>query len=442
MEKDLTAGSVGKTLIRFSLPFFLSYFLQTLYGMADLFIIGRFCPVEGTTGVSVGSQVMHFVTVVLVGLAMGGTVLIGKAVGGKKHSLMTETVGTMVTLFLAISLGLTVILLVLVNPIVALMATPKEAVGEATAYLTVCFLGIPLITMYNVISSVFRGLGDSKSPMYVVAVACVINILLDYLFIGVMGMGAMGAALGTTLSQSVSVLLSLGMIAGGRWGIRFTKRDFKPKKEIAKGILKIGVPVALQDGFVQVSFVVIMIFANLRGVHDGGAVGIVEKVIGILFLVPSSMLQAVSAISAQNLGANKPERARQTLFYGIATAVLWGLLASLAMQVQADTVVGWFTKEEQVISLGTQYMQGYVWDCLFAGIHFCFSGYFCAIGKSGLSFFHNAISILFARIPLAYLASAYFPGTLLPMGYASTIGSVLSVLICVIAYGYLRRKNP
>lgn len=212
MQKDLTSGNILKTITYFSLPYLLSYFLQTLYGMADLFIIGQFNSVDATTAVSIGSQVMHMITVIIVGLAMGSTVMIGRAVGAKNNKQMTKTVGNTVSLFTAVSIIITAMLIFCVKPIISLMSTPAEAVSGTSDYLTICFIGIPFITAYNVIASVFRGMGDSKSPMYFISVACVFNIALDFLFIGAMDMGAAGAALGTTLSQTASVIISLIVI--------------------------------------------------------------------------------------------------------------------------------------------------------------------------------------------------------------------------------------
>lgn len=294
-----------KKIISFSLPYLLSILMQTLYGMADLFIIGQFNGVESTTAVSIGSQVMHMLTVMIVGMAMGTTVLIGKAVGANNKKKTSRAIGNTVTLFSISSLAVTIILLFAVNPIVNLMSTPTEAVSDTVSYLTVCFIGIPFITAYNVISSVFRGKGDSKTPMYFVAIACVSNIVLDYLFIGVFHKRAAGAALGTTMSQAISVIISLIAIAKKDMGISLIRSDFQPQKNVMGEILKVGVPVALQDGFIQISFLLITLFANLRGLEDAAAVGIVEKIIAVLFLVPSAMLSTVSALSAQYIGAER-----------------------------------------------------------------------------------------------------------------------------------------
>ena len=335
MQNDLTTGSVFRNVLSFSLPYLLSYFLQTLYGMADLFIIGQFEGVASTTAVSIGSQVMHMLTVMLVGLAMGATVSIAQAAGGGDKKRTGSAIGNTVTLFMLLSLALTALLLALRGGIVSIMSTPEEAVQGTLAYLTVCFIGIPFITAYNIIASIFRGLGDSKSPMYFIAVACVVNIALDYYFMGTLHLGPAGAALGTTLSQAVSVLVSLAVILKRRL-ISVRRADFRPQRAVMGKLLQIGMPVALQDGFIQVSFVIITIIANRRGLTDAAAVGIVEKIIGFLFLIPSSMLSTVSALGAQNIGAGKPERARLTLRYAAMIACSFGIAVVILIQFIAE----------------------------------------------------------------------------------------------------------
>jgi len=442
LEKNLTTGSVFKNIVCFSLPYLLSYFLQTLYGMADLFITGQFNGTADITAVSIGSQVMHMLTVMVVGLAMGATVTIGRSVGARQQGRAANTIGNTVTLFMAVSVVITVLLLILVKPITAVMSTPAAAVRGTVSYLAICFIGIPFITAYNIISSIFRGLGDSKSPMYFIAVACAANIGLDYLFIGGMGLGPAGAALGTILSQAVSVFVSLAVIVRQKTGIRLSKACFKPQRDVMRPVLKIGIPVSLQDGFIQISFIVITVIANNRGLTDAAAVGIVEKVISFLFLVPSSMLSAVSALSAQNIGAGKHDRAALTLKYALMLCICFGLAAATAVQFVAGPIVAAFDSTPAVVLAGGQYLRGYIWDCVFAGLHFCFSGYFCAYGRSGISFLHNALSIVLVRIPGAYLMSGLFAGTLLPMGLAAAAGSLLSVVICVAALLWLKRYDP
>ncbi len=431
MERNLTTGNVLTGVIYFSIPYLLSYFLQTLYGMADLFIIGQFDGVASITAVAIGSQIMHMLTVMIVGLAMGTTVIIARAVGAGARDKLSAAIGSTATLFLGVSIALTGILLLGIDEIISIMATPEEAVDSTRMYLIVCFIGIPFITGYNIVSSIFRGMGDSKSPMYFIAVACVFNILLDYILIGGFSMGALGAALATTISQTISLLISLIYIKKRDTGINISARDFRPDTRLTKEILKVGIPVSMQDGFIQITFLIVTIIANSRGLDTAAAVGIVEKMISLFFLVPSSMLSTVSTLSAQNLGAMKPERAVLALKYGILITTVYGVLVAAAMQVWAPEVMAMFTSESNVILLGTQYMQSYIWDTVLAGMHFCFSGYFCAYGLSIISFMHNLIAALVARIPLAYLTSQWYPDTLYPMGLSAPAGSGISVVICI-----------
>lgn len=441
MEKNLTTGSVLKTIIYFALPYLLSYFLQTLYGMADLYITGQFNGVDSITAVSNGSQVMHMLTVIIVGLAMGTTVIIGKAIGGNKLDNAGRAIGNTITLFMGIAIVMTIVFLIAAKLIVLLIGVPQEAVAGTVRYLIICFIGIPFITAYNIISSIFRGLGDSKSPMYFIGISCVTNITLDYVFIGLCDLGPSGAALGTVLSQTFSVIVAFISIRKRKTGIKLVKEDFIPDRKVLGEILKVGIPVAVQDGCIQVAFIIITVIANHRGLDDAAAVGIVEKMISAIFIIPSSMLATVSALSAQNIGAGKYDRAAKTLKYATMITSVYGIFMAVIMQVLAAPLLALFTKDAAVVVLGTQYMKGYIIDSIFAGVHFCFSGYFAAYGKSYIGFMHNIISITFVRVPGSYLASKLFGDTLFPMGLAAPAGSLLSVIICVCAYIYLKRSG-
>lgn len=442
VQNDLTRGSMLKNLIRFSLPFLISSFLQTFYGLADLFFVGHWGGADTITAVSVGSQITHMLTVVIVGLSMGTTVAIGHLVGAGNKDRAAKVIGNTVTLFAVFALALTGILILGLDGVIMAVATPAEAVGQAKEYLLVCFIGIPFITAYNVISSIFRGMGDSRTPMYFVAAAGVINIVLDYILIGPLAMGARGAAIATVAAQACSVLLGMIAMLRRKEGIRLTGRDFRPEKDTLSDILRVGVPIAVQDGFIQISFLVITAIANSRGVDVAAAVGIVEKLISFFFLVPSAMLSSVSAIASQNAGAGKHEQAKKVMWYGISVSVCFGLAVAVICQFCAEALVGLFAEGvQEVVRLGAQYLRSYVFDCGVAGIHFCFSGYFCAYGKSVLSFVHNVASVLLVRIPGAYLASLYFPATLYPMGWAAPAGSLLSVVICLGFYAAVCRKG-
>ena len=442
-QHNLAKGDLFHNMILFSLPYLLSYFLQTLYGLADLLIAGRFNGADVISAVSIGSQVMHMVTVMIVGLAMGTTVMIGRFVGAEDDDGIRRAIGNTVSLFTMIAAAATLALLGLTQPIVHLLSTPPEAVPGALAYLRICFAGIPFIVAYNILSSIFRGMGDSRSPMLFIAMACALNILLDLLFMGPMQLGAAGAALATVVAQAASVAFALVGIQKTRTFHHAARTDRSAWWDPAMlhQILSIGLPIACQDGFIQISFLIITVIANRRGVDISAAVGIVEKTISFLFLVPSSMLSTVSTIAAQSIGAGDPARARQTLRYGVGLASGIGLLFAILFQFISAPFFTLFTKDPVVQTLAVQYMCTYVLDCVVAGIHFPFSGFFSASGLSILSFIHNLCSVILIRIPGAWLATKLFPDSLYAMGLAAPAGSLLSALICISFYLALRRKG-
>jgi len=454
MEHDLTRGNVLKTIAVFALPYMLSYFLQMLYGVADLYMMGQFSGAAGITAVANGAQTLYMITVALVGLAMGTTVIVGHAVGSRRFDRAETAIGNTITLFMGVSVVLAAVLLALCPQIVALIGTPAEAVEGTAAYLRICFVGIPFIAAYNILSAIFRGLGDSRSPMYVIGVACIINIALDFLFIGHMGLGPVGAALGTVTAQTASVALALVWLKSRRTNIHVKRSDLRPQPEVLGSILKIGVPVAVQDGCIQVAFMFITVIANHRGLVDAAAVGLVEKMISFLFIVPSSMGATVSALTAQNAGAGKGDRARQVLKDAMTISVVYGCLITVLMwlggpgvfwfffpRLVAPGFIGFFAKDPAVVAAGTGYMHSYIFDAIFAGIHICFSGFFAAYGKSYIGFAHNVLAVALIRVPGAWLLSNAYSDTLFPMGIASPCGSILSAIICVVAFTVLNRRG-
>ncbi|MBQ0051063.1 MAG: MATE family efflux transporter [Treponema sp.] len=408
--------------------------------MADLYITGQFNSTAEITAVSIGSQVMHMLTVIIVGLAMGTTVIVGQSVGEKNNGRISAAAGNSFTLFFILSVLAAFVLSLFTDEIVELISTPKEACKSTGNYLRICFLGIPFITGCNIISAIFRGLGDSKTPMIFVSTACLLNIVLDYIFLGCFGLGASGAAISTVAAQIFSVVFSLCFIKKSWKDISPKKGDFKLRRKIYAPLLKVGIPVALQDGFIQVAFIIITIIVNKRGLSDAAAVGIVEKIICFIFLVPSSMLSAVSALAAQNFGAGKIDRAEKTLIYAASICFVFGLSVAIVFQFIAEPVVALFDGNPSVIKAGGEYLRSYIVDTMFAGLHFCFSGYFCALGKSWISFMHNTISILLVRIPGAYFLSLYFVDTIYPLGFAAMTGSALSAAICFWVFLILKRK--
>ena len=438
---ELTNNKVFKTLIIFSIPFLLSYFLQTLYGLADLFIITQFNEPNIITAVSNGSQIMHMVTVIIVGLSTGITITIGNAVGKKDTEKIKKTISNSIILFSIASIILSIIAILLCNTLIKVLDVPSDAVEATKSYLVVCFIGIPFIFGYNIISSTYRGLGDSKTPMILISVSCIINIGLDFLLVGLFSMQAIGAAIATVFSQGLCVLIGVITLIKNKNIIKPTKDDFKLNNETTFHILKNGLPIAIQDGLIQIAFITITILANKRGSDISASVGIVEKLISFLFIVSSSMLSSISAMAAQNIGANKHNQAFKTFLYGLLITMVFATIVTIPCAIWSEGVISIITKNETIIKYASQYLRSYIFDTIFAGIHFCFSGYFCAYGYSIFSFIHNITSLSLVRIPVAFLAWRDHPNSLFEMGVAAPLGSLLSVIICLLIFIILLTKK-
>ena len=441
---DLTHGRLVPTMLRFSIPYLIACFLQSCYELADLLIVGRFNGADSVTAVSTGSQMTHLVTLTIVGLTTGTTVTISHAIGARQPEKVQRQIGQSIRLFATVALAATIILTACTDPLLRLLSTPAEAFSQAHDYVLICFLGIPFIVAYNVISAIFRGFGDSKHPMYFVALAGLLNVGLDLAFIGGAHMQAAGAALATVISQAFSMLVALIYLRFADTGICIRRTDLAYDWAGTRQIVTIGVPIALQELCIQISFLVITAIANGRGLDIAAAVGIVEKIISFLFLVPSAMLSTVSVVAGQNAGAGLHDRSKTALRYGIIMCVTYGTLVCIASQVWgADAVRVFSPGNETVVTYGAQYFSGYSIDCILAGVHFCFSGFFSAYGKSLYTFAHNIASVLLVRVPGAYVASLLWPDNLFPMGCAAPLGSLLSILICSALY-YLQfsKRHP
>lgn len=429
-----TEENLIREMMQFSVPFLISCFLQSFYGVADLYITGKYYGAEAVSAVAIGSQVMHMLTVAVSGLAVGVTVCIGREIGAGAIKKAGRYIGNATWIFSAIAVLGMLILIPGTGLVLKLLSTPKESFSQARSYLAICFAGIPFIILYNTLSAIYRGMGDTVTPMGFVGIAGILNIFLDFFLIGYLELGASGAAIATVLSQMLAVGLNL-MHLKQKSGIHLDRNCFIPEWNDIQEILHIGIPVLFQDGMIQISFLVITAIANSRGLYTSAAVGVVEKIISFLFLVHSAMLSTVSALAAQSIGAGQHQRARDILRNGIIICVSFGIVTCLLGQIFAPEIIRLFSREEPMVALlGTQYFRAYLFDCIFAGIHFCFSGYFCAYSKSGYSFLHNILSIFLIRIPGTYIATKVFPANLFPMGLASGLGSLFSSIICLIIY--------
>ena len=297
-QLSMTEGKIGPALLNFAVPVLMSGFLQALYGAVDLLVVGRYDSSAAVSAVATGSQMMQTITGAVLGLSMGGTVLIGHAIGEKEPEKAARAVGTLAVLFAVIAAVCTAFMTLATGWVTGLLHTPREAFTYAKQYIFICSSGIPFIIGYNAVSSIFRGIGDSKTPMYLVAAACLVNVVLDFLLVGVFHMGAAGAALATIAAQSLSFFLSLFIIARRGFPFDFGRQHFKPDSHAMKRILLVGTPLAVQDALVNISFLIITVIVNTMGVVASASVGVVERLMGFAMLPPSAFASATSSASA------------------------------------------------------------------------------------------------------------------------------------------------
>ena len=427
----LLTGRIGPALLKFAVPFMLASFLQALYGAVDLFVVGRYSGSAAVSAVSIGSQVMMTVTSVLMGIATGGTVLIAHKVGEKAQRRAAEAVGTLTVLFLITACILTPVMLLLTKAAVSLMSTPPEAVHDCEVYIRICSAGVPFIIGYNGVSAIFRGIGDSKTPVVFIVIACIANIIGDFLLVGALQMGAAGAAIATIAAQAVSFAFSLLHIRRKGLTFPFSVKDIRLHRGDAASILRVGLPLALQDSLVRVSFLMITAIINSLGLVASAAVGIAEKVMGFAFLPASACASAVAAMSAQNLGAGSALRAKRTWQYGMLFSFLFGTTVCLFAQLFPNALPTAFSKDSAVIFAAGQYMRTYSVDCVLVSFVFNTNSYFSSYGKTVICFIHSMIATFLFRIPATWLLSKIAADSLLPMGWAAPIASLSSILICL-----------
>lgn len=430
-ELDLTKGSVPKVLMQFAMPYLLANVLQALYGGADLFVVGRFNDAASVAGVAIGSQVMQTVTGIILGLTAGITVLIGIATGARDEKKAAATIGSAVWLFAIIGAVLTLLMTVWHDTIATAMNTPPEAMTDTRHYLLICSLGIPFIIGYNVVFGIMRGLGDSRSPLYFVALACVINIVLDFVLVGGCHMRAAGAATATIASQGISFAAALCYLHRKGFRFPFTRRDIRLNGILSKRIIKLGTPIALQDALINISFLIITVIVNRMGVTASAALGVVEKLIVFAMLPPVAISSAVAAMTAQNYGAGLTDRMNRCLKSGIGMALVFGTAFCIYSQFLPETLMGIFTNDAPVIELGAEYLHGYSIDCIIVSFVFCINSYFSGQGNSLFPMVHSLIATFLFRIPLSWIFSHIAPTSLFPMGFAPPLATMVSLAICL-----------
>lgn len=429
-QHDFTQGPILPALLKFALPVLLALLLQAMYGAVDLQVVGRVGTAADISAVSTGSQIMQTITVVITGLAMGVTVLLGQKIGEGKPEEGGRAVGGGICLFSVVTLIVTVTMLLMAPRMSALMQAPADAFADTVVYVRICSAGAVFIVAYNILGSIFRGLGDSQMPLITVSIACVFNIAGDLLMVGGLGMGVAGAAIATVFAQAVSVLLSLLIIRRRQLPFTLTKQDIRFEKSVIRQILKLGIPVAFQDLLVSLSFLAIIAIANAMGTIASAGVGVAEKLCAFVMLVPSAYMQSMSAFVAQNVGAGREDRSQKALLCGIVSSLAAGLVMGWAAFFHGDLLAGLFAEDTAVIGAAWEYLKAYAIDCLLTSFLFCFVGYFNGHGQTVFVMVQGFVGALGVRMPVAFLMSRMSPGSLFHLGLSTPASTVVQILLC------------
>ena len=430
-EQNFTQGPILSALLQFALPVLLALLLQAMYGAVDLQVVGKFGTAADISAVATGSQILMTVTVVITGLAMGITVLLGQRIGEGRPEEAGKTVGSGICLFAVLALILTVVMLFAAPQAAALLKAPQDAFAGTVTYIRICCGGSIFIVGYNLLGSIFRGVGDSKMPLISVAIACVLNIVGDLLLVAGFGMGVAGAAIATVFAQAVSVLLSLVIIRRRTLPFQMTRQDIRFDGAIITRILKLGSPVALQDLLVSFSFLVLMAIANSMGTIASAGVGVAEKLCAFVMLVPSAYMQSMSAFVAQNIGAGREDRARKALWCGIASSLAAGLIMAWAGLFHGDVLAGIFADDLLVVAAAWEYLKAYAIDCLLTSFLFCFIGYFNGRGQTFFVMVQGFAGAFGVRLPVALLMSRVMPESLFALGLATPASTAVQIVLCI-----------
>lgn len=439
-EHDFTQGAILPALLKFALPVLLALLLQAMYGAVDLQVVGKFGTAADISAVSTGSQIMQSVTVVITGLAMGVTVLLGQKLGEDKPEEAGRVVGSGICLFAAVALAVTALMLAAAPNLATAMHAPADAWAGTVTYVRICSGGALFIVAYNLVGSIFRGLGDSQMPLLTVFIACVLNIGGDLLLVGGARMGVAGAAVATVFAQAVSVALSLLIIRRKRLPFTLTRRDLRFDRAVIGKILRLGSPVALQDVLVNLSFLAIIAIANSMGTIASAGVGVAEKLCAFVMLVPSAYMQSMSAFVAQNVGAGREDRAQKALLCGIVSSLAAGLVMAWAAFFHGDVLAGLFAEDTAVIAAAWEYLKAYAIDCLLTSFLFCFTGYFNGHGNTVFVMLQGFAGAIGVRLPVAFLMSRIAPGALFPLGLSTPASTVVQIGLCVGWYLWQKRK--
>ena len=437
---DFTQGSILKKLCRFMLPVLGALILQAAYGAVDLLVVGRFGSTSGLSAVSTGSQVLNLVTFVVTQLAMGVTVLIARYIGEKREKEIGAVLGGAAVVFTILAGCLFVLLVLFARPISVLMQAPQEALALTTSYVRICGCGILFIVAYNVLSAVFRGLGDSRSPLLFVLVACLVNVAGDLILVAGLHLDAAGAAIATVLAQAVSVVCALVILFRKNLPFTITKRDVRLNEQCGR-FLSIGLPLALQEFLTQLSFLALCAFVNRLGLAASSGYGVASKIVSFVMLVPSALMQSMASFVAQNIGAGNVKRAKKSMFTGIAVGVAFGIVMFALVLRKGDVLAGLFSTDAEVVRRGFEYLRGFAPETIVTAVLFSMVGYFNGSNQTLWVMIQGLIQTLLVRLPLAYYMSIQPNASLTKIGISAPVATVVGIVLNIGFFLYLNRRD-
>ena len=437
---DFTQGSILKKLCRFMLPVLGALILQAAYGAVDLLVVGRFGSTSGLSAVSTGSQVLNLVTFVVTQLAMGVTVLIARYIGEKREKEIGAVLGGAAVVFTILAGCLFVLLVLFARPISVLMQAPQEALALTASYVRICGCGILFIVAYNVLSAVFRGLGDSRSPLLFVLVACLVNVAGDLVLVAGLRLDAAGAALATVLAQAVSVGCALAILRRKKLPFTFRKSDVRLNEQCRR-FLAIGLPLALQEFLTQLSFLALCAFVNRLGLAASSGYGVASKIVSFVMLVPSALMQSMASFVAQNIGAGNVKRAKKSMFTGIAVGVAFGIVMFALVLLKGDVLAGLFSTDAEVVRRGFEYLRGFAPETIVTAVLFSMVGYFNGSNQTLWVMIQGLIQTLLVRLPLAYYMSIQPNASLTKIGISAPVATVVGIVLNIGFFLYLNRRD-
>lgn len=438
-KADFTQGSILKKLIAFMMPVLGALILQAAYGAVDLLVVGRFGSTSGLSAVSTGSQVLNLVTFVVTQFAMGITVLIARYLGEKRPEQIGSVIGGSAVVFTMIAVGLFIVMVGFAHPISVLMQAPKEAVELTSVYVRICGGGIFFIVAYNLLSAIFRGLGDSKSPLLFVFVACIVNVIGDMVLVAGFHMDAAGAAIATVTAQALSVVFAIVILIKKELPFKIARKDFGLNSQCKK-FLKIGLPLALQEFLTQMSFLALCAFVNRLGLEASSGYGVACKIVNFAMLIPSALMQSMASFVSQNVGAGKPKRAKQSMFTGIGVGLLFGCLVFVLILLKGDVLASLFSTDAAVIQKGFEYLKGFAPETILTAIMFSMVGYFNGNNQTLWVMFQGLFQTLLVRLPMSYYMSIQPAASLTKIGLAAPASTLVGILLNVIFFLYFNKK--